>query len=87
MMIPLVEYSQCSTAAGAGSKVCQDYVQQEEELAKHSMKAQIQMRKPQTNTYISKLVALAELPMLMAVSLKNFTITASNMPPESQLDS
>ena len=76
MMTLLVEYLQCLTVAGADSKVCQDYVQQEEEPEKHSMKAQTQMKRLQTNIYISKLVALAELPMLMAVSLKKFTTTA-----------
>ena len=87
MTIPLVEYLQCSTAAGADSKVCQGYALQEEEPEKHLMRKRIQMRKLQTNTYISKLVALAGLPMLMAVSLKKFTTIALNMPPESRQDS
>jgi hypothetical protein len=87
MTIPLVEYLECSTAAGADSKVCQDYALQEEEPEKHLMSRRIQMRKLQTNIYISKLVAQAVLPMLTAVSLNEFITTVSNMLPESRRDS
>ena len=76
----LVESSLCLIAAGAESRVCQDYLKQEEELLRTLMTEKLtQTRKKSANISISRLVALEELPTPMAGLQRKFITTVSSM--------